>query len=137
MSILQRIREAFYCRRIRDHVTAELRANGFRLVSEDLKALGIELSEPTNATSSIQSGYSDEEIAAMWQKAAEHTTDEVILGATAKAGIAVGALGDGGILAALGDFFRKIIDWLSDPANQAKILAVVKFLMLLLGLFGI
>ena len=45
----------------------------------------------------------------------------------------VGAFGDGAILG----FFQRIIDWLTDPTNQEKLIKVAKFILSILAMFGL
>lgn len=48
----------------------------------------------------------------------------------------MGALGDGTILKNIQDLFTKLVAWISDPANQAKLMAAIKFIMTIFALFA-
>lgn len=63
-----------------------------------------------------------------WQKIRKISNADID-GASIQAGIPVGELGDGTLL-------KKIIDWFSDPANQAKLKALIQFLLEMALLFG-
>lgn len=66
--------------------------------------------------------------AAAWAKMRRIKNSDID-GAAIQAEIPVGELGDGSIL-------KKIVDWFTDPANQAKLKALIQFLLEMALLFG-
>lgn len=59
--------------------------------------------------------------------------DKILMKAAQEDPQAFGVREGGGLL----DVIKRIIDWLSDPTNQGKILNIVKFIMSILVMFGI
>jgi hypothetical protein len=120
---LRRVGEKRFLRHVKDAVAKELKANGFALVANDLAAQGVTVKAPK--------AFTDGVIAAMWKKAERDggLTDEAILAYAATP--EVGALGDGKIL----EFLGRIWEWI--VAHKEEILAVVKFILTLLALFGL
>lgn len=83
----------------------------------------------------IADGETEEAFYAAWARAADagSLTDASVYAVAIATAPEVGAIGDGRIL----DAIKRIVDWLADPANREKILAIVKWVMSLLAMFGL
>lgn len=123
---LRRVAERILLKRVAARVDEELTTRGFALVSAELEAAGV---TPTT----LPTTFNRDQIAQMYVRAEIEggLSDEAVIEYADSP--AVAAFGDGKFL----EIIRNIIEWLSDPANQAKILAIVKFVMMVLAMFGI
>lgn len=83
----------------------------------------------------IADGKTESAFYAAWNRAedAGSLTDASVYAVASATAPEVGAIGDGRIL----DAIKRIVDWLADPANREKILAIVKWVMSLLAMFGL
>lgn len=128
---LQRIRDRQFVRRVHDEVIREVTSRGFVLVADELTAL--QVSVPAGAPES--GTFSRNAVEAMWFRCEQEgvLNETAILETAARAGLKTSVIGEG----LLGDFFRRLVEWLNNPENQEKLLAVIKFVMTLLAMFGI
>jgi hypothetical protein len=116
-----------FLRQVRGGVYKQMETDGFALIAADLGAAGVAVP----AMGVLDAAAIDR----MWAKAEStgELSDDVILDYGASPLVGAPLRGEGGFLGLL----KRIIDWISDPANREKILAVIKFVMMLLAMFGI
>lgn len=121
----RRLAENVMVRRAKRMVEELTTTEGFSLISDELRSShGLELK--------ISGPVSKSQLEVMYKNAVSAgLTDEAIVEFANSP--SVNALGDGRFL----EIIRNIIEWLSDPANQEKIMAVVRFIMMMLAMFGI
>lgn len=122
---LRRLAENILVRRAKRMAEKEMTERGFESIRAELVAEGFDPSRvgvplPPNVVEEV-----------MTRAAYAGLTDEAII-AYAESD-EVGALGDGKILQIL----RNIVEWVSDPANQEKLVRIAKFIMMMAAIFGL
>ena len=125
-----RLAEWWFLRKVKGEVRQRLKIDGFASIIKELKKEGVSL--PQNL---VGIPFDDSAVDAVWKKAEStgNLSDQLILDYSKSPQGAGFGEGEGGIL----DVFKRLIEWLSDPANQEKLMAVIKFVMMMLAMFGV